>query len=169
MDFDKIVSSISLTNPSWDLLVLLTFVVGIYFYLFRYGKDRAFLVLLCSYVSLALIEKLSLIKSATGLHLEENFTNKTALFLVGILVLSWIFSHSDFTFIHRHSTKKAWFQTLVVSFLQIGFIISIIISFLPAVDARNLSIFLKTVFVDNVAQLFWMISPFFAILLIKEK
>lgn len=169
MDFARIVSSISLTNPSWDLFVLLAFLVGVYFYLFRYGKDKAFMVLLSSYVSLTLVERLPLLKSATGLKLTENFTNKTAIFLAGIFVLSWIFSHSDFTSIFRHGSKKAWFQTLVVSFLQIGFIISVVISFLPIADARDLSLFLKMAFVDDVAQCFWMISPFFAILLIKER
>ena len=169
MDFAKVIGSISLTNPSWDLFVLVTFLVGIYFYLFKYGKDRAFLVLICSYISLALVEKLPLIKSVTGLKLEENFTNKTGLFLAGILVLFWIFSHSDYISIFRSGSKKARFQKLVISFLQIGFIISVVVSFLPAAGIGNLSIFLKAAFADKGAQFFWMIAPFFAIFLIKEK
>ncbi|MFA6897035.1 MAG: hypothetical protein WCQ96_02005 [Patescibacteria group bacterium] len=169
MDFTQIIGSISFTNPSWDLCVLVIFLAGIYLYLFRYGKDRAFLILLCGYISLALVEKLPLIKAVTGLKLEENFTNKTVLFVAGIFVLSWVFSHSDFISIFRQGAKKAWFQALVVSFLQIGFIISVVVSFLPAADAGNLSIFLKAVFVDHGAQFFWLISPFFAIFFIKEK
>lgn len=159
----------NLTDPSWDLFVLVTFLVGIYFYLFKYGKDRAFIVLLASYVSLALVEKLPLIKSVTGLALEESYRNKAALFVFGIFAVSWMILRSDFTSDFRQGSRKAWFETLVLSFLQIGFIISVIISFMPPAAAGSLSIFLRAVFAQDSARLFWMASPLFAILLIKEK
>jgi hypothetical protein len=169
MDFAGIFEGINLTSPSWDLFVLITFLFGIYFYLFRYGKDRAFIVLLASYVSLALVERLPLIKSATGLALEESYRNKAILFIIGILAISWMMLHSDFTANFRQGSRKAWFETLVLSFLQIGFIISVIVSFMPVMAADSLSIFLRAAFVQDGAQLFWLIAPFFAILLIKEK
>lgn len=169
MDFAKVFGSISLTNPSWDLFVLVIFLSGVYLFMFRYGKNRAFLVLLSSYVSLALVEKLSLIKQVTGLVLPETFINKTVLFLVGIFVSFLIFYRSDFVSIFNRGLKGARFQVLVVSFLTIGMIISLVASFLSPAEAENLSIFLKTFFVDDRAQLFWLISPFFAVALIKEK
>ncbi len=167
MDFAKIFGGISLTNPSWDLFVLLTFLAGIYLYLFRYGKDRAFIVLLASYVSLAFVERLPVIRAATGIALEDTYRNKAIVFIAGIFILSWVILHSDFTSNFRQGSRKAWFETLALSFLQIGFIISVIISFIPAAD--DLSIFLRAVFAQDGAQLFWLIAPFFAIFLIKEK
>jgi|GEM_PF-1634521 hypothetical protein len=169
MDFSETFESMNLTSPSWDLFVLITFLVGIYFYLFRYGKDRAFIVLLASYVSLSFVDRLPLIKAVTGLKLEESYRNKAVLFISGIFVVSWIILHSGFISNFRQGSRKAWFETLVVSFLQIGFIVSVIVSFMPATAAGNLSIFLKAAFAAESAQLFWMVSPFFAIFLIKEK
>ena len=51
MDFTGIFGSMNLTDPSWDLFVLVTFLVGIYFYLFKYGKDgfRTNFRLRCAY------------------------------------------------------------------------------------------------------------------------
>lgn len=169
MDFAQVISSISLTNPSWDLFVLVAFLVGIYFYMFRWGKDKAFMVLVCSYVSLALVDRLSLLKAVTGVVLEENYANKTALFLSCILLCFWMFSKSDFASVFTRGLKGARFQILVISFLQVGLIISSVVSFLPVAQADGLSIFLKTFFVDNTAQSFWLVAPFFAIYFIKEK
>lgn len=169
MDFAGIFESMNLTRPSWDLLVLITFLVGIYFYLFRYGKGRAFIVLLASYISLALVERLPLVEAATGLDLEDDYRSRAAIFVAGIILFSWMILHSDFISGFRQGSKKAWFETLTLSFLQIGFIISVIVSFVPAAAADDLSIFLKAAFVEDGAQLFWMASPFFAIFFIREK
>jgi hypothetical protein len=169
MNFVSVLRSVNVTNPSWDLLVLVAFVVGIYLYIFRWGKDRTFIVLLCAYVALALIDRLAFIENALGLKLENNFTNKSVLFLVGIIALNWIFNKSDFVSIFKRGSKRAWFQTLVLSFLQVGFIISVVVSFLSPAQALHLSIFLRAVFVDNTAQLFWLLSPLLATLLLKEQ
>lgn len=169
MDFTQAIGSISLTNPSWDLFVLVAFLVGIYFYMFRWGKDKAFMALVCSYISLALVGQLPLIKSVTGAGLAETYMNRTVFFLAGILLLSWVFSKSDFASVFTRGLKGARFQILVMSFLLVGFAISSVISFLPPSQAEGLSIFLKAFFVDDTAQFFWLIAPFFAIYFIKEK
>jgi len=167
MDFVSVLGSVSLTNPSWDLFVLIAFLAGIYLYVFRYGKDRAFLMLISGYLSLFLVGKLTLIKEVTGFGIEENFNNKAILFLVLLAVLSWALSHSDFMTVFSRSGKKDWFQVLVISFLQIGFLVSAVISFMPASEFSSLSIFLNTFFASPQAQLFWLIAPFFAISLIR--
>lgn len=169
MDFVSVLGSISLTNPSWDLFVLVAFLAGIYLYVFRYGKDRAFLVLISGYLSLFLVGKLSLVKAVTGLGIEETFNNKAILFLGLVAILSWVLSHSDFMSVFSRSGKKDWFQVLVISFLQIGFLASAVISFVPVTQVGSLSIFLNTFFASAQAQLFWLITPFFAIALIKGK
>lgn len=169
MDFLKVISSINLANPSWDVFVLITFAVGVYFYLFRWGKDRAFIALLSTYVAYGFISRLPLIEKTLGTNLDNTFTNKTIIFLGAVFALLWIFTNSSFVSIFSRGSKSAWFPTLVMGFLQIGLIISIVVSFLSPVEAKNLSIFLKSVFVENGAQFFWFVSPFLAIFLLKEK
>jgi len=168
MDFMTVVRSINLTDPSWDLLVFAVFAVGVYLYVFRWGKDKAFVTLLAGYAALALIGKLALIEKVLGVSLENDFANKAVLFLVTVMALTWVFSHSDFFSVFRRGMKRARFSALVMSFLLIGFIISAVVSFVPTAEARELSIFLKAVFVDSGAQLFWLVTPLIATYLLKD-
>jgi hypothetical protein len=169
MDFVGVIRSINLTDPSWDLLVLAVFAVGIYLFIFRWGKDKAFTLLLSSYISLALVSKLPLLEKVSGIRIGDDFQNKSIFFLLGLGAFYWILNNSDYASIFNRGMKRAWFQILVISFLEIGFVISVLVSFLPPAEARELSIFLKAIFLDNTAQAFWLISPLFATFLIKER
>lgn len=169
MDFQSVIKSVSLTNPSWDLFVLVTFAVVICAYLFRFGKDRAFLILISTYISFALIEKLPLIEKVAGVSLKNTPTDKALIFLAGIFAVYFILSRSAFTSVSRIVSKKSWFPTLVLSFLQVGLIISLIISFLSPAEVKDLSAFLRYFFATDSAQFFWLVAPFAAIFLLKEK
>lgn len=168
MDFVNVVRSINLTDPSWDLAVFAVFAVGVYLYVFRWGKDKAFVTLLGGYVALALMSKLALFEKVLGLGLGNDFANKAVLFLVTTLALTWVFSHSDFFSVFRRGMRRARFSALVISFLLVGFVVSAVVSFVPAAEARGLSIFLKAVFVDSGAQLFWLVTPLVATYLLKD-
>lgn len=169
MDFQNVLSSINLTTPSWDLFVLIIFAVGIGFYLLSLGKDRAFVILLSSYIAFALMSRLELLEKVAGVDLENSFMNQTVLYLALIGALFLILSRSAFTAALSSGAAGGWFQTLVVSFLQIGLVLSVIVSFLPQAEANNLSIFLKSVFVEDGSQAFWFVTPLLAIFLLKEK
>ncbi|MFA7169767.1 MAG: hypothetical protein WC178_02845 [Candidatus Paceibacterota bacterium] len=169
MDFQNIFGSIEFTTLSWDLFVIVVFIVGIGFYLFRFGKDKAFIALLSSYISFALVSRLELLEKVLGLGLENSFLDKALFFLLGVFVLFFILSRSAFTSVFNRGTGGAWFETLVVSFLQIGFMVSATISFLSILEINNLSIFLRSVFVGDGAQFFWFVTPLLAISLLREK
>ncbi len=169
MDFQSLFENINLTSSHLDVLIFVGFTVGLCLYLLRWGKDKAFIALISSYISLALVEKIDLVEKVLGFKFENSFANKTILFLAVVLVLFFVLSRSSFTSVFNRSSSRAWFQTLVIGFLQIGLMISIIFSFLSPAETNSLSIFLKSVFVDDGAQLFWFVSPFFAIFLLKDK
>lgn len=169
MDFAKIVHSINLASPNWDLLVFIVFLAGIYLYIFRWGKDKSFLALLSAYISLAVMEKLSLVDKVANVKFENILVNKAVLFLALLAAVFWILSRSDFASVFSRGMKSAWFEILVISFLQIGLITSLAISFLPQQEIKNLSIFLRAVFVEDEAQAFWLVSPFLALLLLRGK
>lgn len=169
MDFGSVIHSVSLTNPSWDLFVILAFVAGIGFYLLRRGGERAFWILLSTYISYAIITRLVLIERFLGWKMQNATTDKVMIFLIMILVVFFIVSKSVFVPAFRQGSRKAWFRTFIMSFLQIGLIVSLIVSFLTPQEVKNLSIFLRYFFGQDGAQLFWFLSPLAAIFLLKEK
>lgn len=168
MDTQSAINTINWTSPSWDLFVIVIFVAGIFLCSLGLGKDKTFVILVSSYISLALVSKLSLIQEILGFQLGGSFVNDSAVFLGGTLFLFFVLSNSAFTSVFDQGLDKAWFQTAVISFLQIGLMISIIVSFLTPEEAAGLSDFMKSFFADNQAQFIWLISPIVAITILKK-
>ena len=67
--------SINWSNPSWDLMIALVFIVGSFLYGFSLGRDRLIVIMVSIYMALALISNAPyldvMMKNRRGL--ESNF------------------------------------------------------------------------------------------------
>lgn len=171
MDFLSIINSIDWHTLNWDLFIIIIFIVGILVYNFFLGRDRVFIVLISGYISLALLGKFVLIFETLGIQiqLDNSFINTAALFTGCVIALFFMLSHSAFTSVFDKSPTGTLLQTAVISFLQIGFFLSIVISFLSPEETTALSVFVKSVFVENQAQSFWLLAPLISILLFRGR
>lgn len=169
MDSQNIFSGLSLSTPSWDLLILVVFLVGIFVYIFKLGRDRAFIMLLSTYLALALVGKIDIIMRGLRLNFDLNFNNQTVAFLLGVFLVFWIISKSSLTSVFNQGPSGSWFHTLVIGFLQIGLTFSIIVAFLSKEEAGNMSLFIKSFFIDDTAKFFWLVTPFVVTILVKGK
>ena len=168
MNIQSAINSINWTFSSWDLFVIIILIAGIFLYSLGLGKDKTFVILISSYISLALISKLSLVQEVLGFQLGSSFINNSAIFLGGTLFLFFVLSNSAFTSVFNQGLDRSWFQLSVVSFLQIGFIISVIVSFLTPEETAGLSNFIKSFFANSQSQFIWLISPIIAITIFKK-
>jgi hypothetical protein len=169
MDIIAIINSINWNTLNWDLFIVIIFAVGILIYSFFWGRDRVFVILISSYISLALLNKTLLLLETFNIQIDNSFINETALFIGCIIILFFILSCSAFTSVFDRSPTGTVFQTVTISFLQIGFVISIIISFLSPEEINSLSIFIKSVFAENQAQSFWLLAPLISLLLFRGR
>lgn len=169
MDIQEIINGINWTTPSWDLFIVIIFLAVIFLYSFGLGRDRVFVLLVSTYLSLALYEKHSLIFGILGVNFDGSFLNSVLLFAGGIFVLFFLLSNSAFTSVFNESPRGTWLQTAAIGFLQIGLAVSIVVSFLSPEEANSLSSFIRSFFSDNQAQFFWLLSPFLAMILFKAK
>jgi hypothetical protein len=169
MDIIAIINSIDWNTLSWDLFVLIIFAVGILIYCFFLGRDRVFVILISSYISLALLSKAPLVFETFNIQIENSFINSTAIFIGCIVILFFILSHSAFTSVFDRSPIGTLLQTTTISFLQIGFVISVIISFLSPEETNALSLFIRSIFVEGQAQSFWLLAPLISLLLFSGK
>ena len=168
MNIQSVVSSINWTSSSWDLFVIIAFAAGIFLYNLNLGRDKVFVVLVSSYISLALVSKISLMQEVLGIQLGGSFENNTMIFAGGILLLFFVLSSSAFSSVFDRGLRGSWFQTTIVGFLQIGFVISVAVSFLSPEETAKLSDFMKSFFADNQSQFIWLISPIIAITVFKK-
>jgi len=171
MDIVAIINSISWNTLNWDLFVIIVFAVGILIFGYFLERDRVFVTLISSYISLALLNKAPIIFETIGVQIQINnsFANTTAVFLGCIIILFFILSYSAFTSVFDRSPNGAVLQTITISFLQVGFIVSVIISFLSPEEISALPLFTKAAFAENQAQSFWLLAPLIVMLLFRGK
>jgi len=62
--------------------------------------------------------------------------------------------------------QGSWFQVIIFSFLQVGLLISVILSFLPAEIASELLPITKDIFTSDKAQFAWLLAPILAMIII---
>ena len=169
MDIFATINSVSWNTFNWDLFVIVIFIVSVLIHSFFLGRDRVFVILISSYISLTLLSKAPLVFETLGIQINNSFINTTALFLGCIVILFFMLSYSAFTSVFDRSPTGTALQTITISFLQIGFVISIIISFLSFEEMNALPLFTKSVFAENQAQFFWLLAPLISILLFKGR
>ncbi len=169
MDIQAIINSVNWNTLNWDLFVIVIFIVGVLVYSFFLGRDRVFVILVSGYISLALLSKTSLFFETFGIQVNDSFINTTAIFIGFLVILFFMLSFSAFTSVFDRGPTGTALQTITISFLQIGFIISVIISFLSFEEINALPLFIKSVFAESQTQSFWLLAPLISILLFRGK
>lgn len=144
--------------------------VAISLYGLSLGRTRAILSLLGIYVAFAFIQLFPYLEDFNriiGRPVELHWL-KTLIFLTAYAVAFFIL---NFSLIKRRlsSTEFSLFGVVLISLLQLGFIVSIILSFLPgSVGAAWLPTF-HYFFDSRQALFFWAIAPLPVLLFIKRK
>lgn len=152
-------------NPSWDTFLVLFFATAAIIYAFFVSRERLAVVLLSVYSSLAIVSSTPIIATLLkGYEDVKFFEAKLGVFLALFLLLYVLFSrnmtlHSDIG--HR------WWQAVILSVLQVGLLISCILSFIPQdVFSSELS---RALFTSDTARSAWILSPIAAMLFMRNK
>lgn len=165
----SLLSNINWNVPTWDLFILIFFVtVGILF-AFTLGKARVLFVLLSLYVGLAVASSLPFITEETSskFHLGSVAALKIVVFIICVVILFVLFSRMGA--LSSFSGKINPLIVLLFSFLQVGLLISIILSFLPADTISSFAPITKKLFTTSVARMAWLLVPIVSMVLIKKK
>ena len=156
--------TLSWSAPTWDLFILLFFLIGALLYGLSLGRDRVIIILVSVYMALAVVSNtpvLSKINLLT-LNLNDNSVLKITVFLGLFVALFFLLSRSALLRTIGSSTAPgSWWQTILFSILQVGLLISITLSFLPKDITQGLSDGTKQVFMSDYGRSAWMTMPIF--------
>jgi len=156
--------TLSWSAPTWDLFILLFFLIGALLYGLSLGCDRVIIILVSVYMALAVVSNtpvLSKINLLT-LNLNDNSVLKITVFLGLFVALFFLLSRSALLRTIGSSTAPgSWWQTILFSILQVGLLISITLSFLPKDITQGLSDGTKQVFMSDYGRSAWMTMPIF--------
>ena len=161
-------SNFNPANPTWDLFLILFFVIATFLYGLTLGRAKVVVQIVSSYMTVAILA------SAPFLAKFEAQTplNHTLFYLVAFFdvftLLCVMLSKSAF---HTHLSegKGSWLDVLILSVVQIGFLSSIVLSSMSGFILSHLSPITRQLFAQEPAQFIWTILPIGALVIIRGR
>ncbi|MFA6098708.1 MAG: hypothetical protein WCV50_02960 [Patescibacteria group bacterium] len=170
----NILQNVDWTRPTWDLFIILFFVVAAFLYGLSLGRDRIIVILISIYVSLAIVEHAPIVNNAGFQNMINNlvgqfFVFKISAFLVLFVILFFVITRSALMkTIASSDSPGPWWQVLIYSVLHVGLIVSIIMSYIPKETLNGvLAPLTQKVFTGDLAQNIWILGPLFAMFIFK--
>jgi hypothetical protein len=154
-------TSLNWQNPTWDVFILLFFVVGALLYGLSLGRDRVIVILVGIYMALAVVTNAPALSTLNvALNLNENYVLRISLFLGIFVVVFFLLSRSALLkTIGRSGAPGSWWQTIVFSVLQVGLLISVTLNFLPREMTQGLTEVTRNIFMSDQGRSAWLILP----------
>lgn len=154
-----------LSNPSWDIVLILAFVGAGFFYGVAMGKRRIISSILFTYIAFALFSVLPQEKVLSWFQFLDPFAAKIVIFLA-IFIAIYILLGSRSS--RSPVRASAWWQVFLLSFVQVGFLFNIITGFLPKETIQTLAPIIKTVFVNPLFRPWWFLFPILLVVFFKR-
>ncbi|MCR4314700.1 MAG: hypothetical protein NUV84_05685 [Candidatus Uhrbacteria bacterium] len=157
------VNSVNWLQPTWDLFIILFFVVASLIYGVSLGRDRIIVILVSIYIALAIVNYIPFLTgvSTAEVSVNDTFALRVSIFLGIFILLFFFLSHSALmkVFGHGASAQGKFWQVMIYSFLHVGLLISVTLSFFPADLANVLSPLSQTLFMSDIARAVWVTLP----------
>ena len=104
----------------------------------------------------------------TDIGVDQFFGFRISSFVVVFILLFFLMSRSALlSTIASSDSRGPWWQVLLFSFLHVGLLISITLSFLPPSASTHLAPLTQKIFVQDIGRFAWIIAPIMAMILIK--
>jgi len=169
MDF---ISNLNWSSPTWDLFIILFFVVAAFLYGLSLGRNRIIVILVSIYMALAIVNTAPYLNNFSA---EISYNNasifKFTVFVGIFIILFFLLSRGALLrTIASSDISGAWWQSMVFSFFHVGLILSILMSYLPReMLENNLSAGMRNAFVSDPARFFWLVAPIAMMVLIRKR
>ncbi len=157
-----------LAHPTWDLLMVFFFIAAGFFYGITSGKTKLIAVLFSLYVSGLVFANFSYLDFLTkGRTLLETFLVRSVAFGILIFLLTILFNR----ILSRDSVSgtRVWWQIFVLSFLEVGLLMSFIFQLLPAKEIFVFSPVVQNIFASSRAFFWWLTLPLVALFFVSRK
>ncbi len=166
----SLASSVNLANPSWDLFIVLFFVVGSLLYGFTLGRERVIVLIVSVYMALAVIQNAPWLHDfRTQVSVGNLFAFQVTTFLGVFVLLFFLLSRSALMRSLTLSDQGRWWHVLLFSFLQVGLLISMTVSYLPKEAVDQLLAPTRLIFASPEGRFAWIGLPIVAMILLRGK
>lgn len=157
----QFMANINWAHPSWDLVLVMFFLVGSLIYGMSMGRDRIVIVLVAIYMAIAIVSYAPYISNfVTEVKIGNSFAFQVTMFVGVFAVLFFLISQSALL---KHlggaQERGGTVSAMIFSVLQTGLLISVILSYLPKEAVNVFSPQIQKVFVADLAKFVWVVAP----------
>lgn len=162
------ITSIDWMTPSWDVFIIVFFILASLVYGISLGRDRIFVTLVSLYMGLAVVKYVPYITEFNAsIQVQDGFALNVSVFLGVFIILFFLLSQSALVkTLGSGLNQGKMFTVLLFSFLQTGLLISVTLSFFPQDLSQWISPLTQTLFLSDPAKAFWIITPIVAMMII---
>ncbi|OIO52737.1 MAG: hypothetical protein AUJ19_00455 [Parcubacteria group bacterium CG1_02_58_44] len=164
------VSSVDWATPTWDLFIVIFFIVTVFLYGMSLGRDRIIVILVSIYMALAVVSNIPVVSSAGGsanVLVGNLFVLKVTSFLGLFVLLFFLLSRSALMRTFGNMANGSWFQVFLFSIFHVGLLVSITLSFLPPDAVGHLAPITRTIFASDWAKFAWIVAPVASMMVLK--
>jgi hypothetical protein len=148
-------------SPSWDLFILLFWIVAAVLYAFTAGRGRILAILVAVYMSKLLVLEAPFLSETLASRLNIGSGSIQQLITFGILFLIFFVFLSRYAFKSSVDSRRVSALPFSIAFaiLQVGLLINIVVSYLPMTVTANFSPLIHFLFIDPPASFVWLLLP----------
>ena len=162
-----LLANVDWSNPSWNLLVFAFGICATFLYAVTLGKTRLLLLMVSVYMSLAVVSVAPIVLPLLSeKNHDDPFFLRVSIFLGVFLLLFMLVSRSRVGSAWYGDYPPSWWALALLSVLQVGLLISVILSLLPPDAAPLVAPLTRTLFITPWAQFLWILVPILAIVLV---
>lgn len=163
---DTAMQQLNTGAPSWDLFLVGFFVVGAGLYGLSLGKDRIVTIMISIYMALAVVAALP--QFMLNVKINTSVTVQiTAFFSVFVILFFFLSRQAVLNSLAPNSHGK-WWQVIVFSFLHVGLLLSVTLSFLPPQLLTKFSPLARLIFTGEWPKFGWIIAPILAMIFVGK-
>jgi len=158
MNFFRTITAISGLRPSYGTLLLVIFVILALASAFKQGKGGVLRNIISIYMTIAVSNFLPFLNlEISGFKVENYPLLKIAISAVIFLLISFFLSHSSLECLD--GGRSTLLNTLILSLLASGLLISTISVMLPPEIKNELTGIAHFLFVNEIARFVWVLAP----------
>lgn len=155
----------ALAHPTVDLGIIFTLLAGGLFWAFVAGRRKVVSTIMLTYVALAIFPALPIERIISSVGLQNKSLGAIVAFLLLFLLLAFFMGARRG---RAFGIVGPWWQTLALSFLQVGLLIHIVFSLLADDKKNMLSVFTRSIFTDPSTHLWWLVAPILFLIIIRR-
>lgn len=148
-----------LSNPTWDILLLLFFFAAVFIYGLAVGRNRIIVLLLASYPAALINEYVPYPKNLlANLNIAQSLFLKSFSFFILTIIIFWILNKSGFS---RKEINRKTGQVLFLSFINVGLWANIIFGYVLSLKPEiiKLAPLNQMLFGSDLAHFVWFVIP----------